>query len=140
VNKGDGFGGAYDTPLTFNQTYSLAAPLIKSCPQSNPALPVVAFPGLTTDPAVPTAGQEVTLKADGLADGQFVAFLSGPMTYFVEVQGSKVTVPKEVGYGRGYAVLVKSNGTVSDDNTVAGPAAFDIPLSAESALQMAVSK
>ncbi|KAE8250359.1 hypothetical protein A4X13_0g4788, partial [Tilletia indica] len=31
-------------------------------------------------------------------------------------------------------------GTVSDDNTVAGPAAFDIPLSAESALQMAVSK
>ncbi|CAD6883925.1 unnamed protein product, partial [Tilletia laevis] len=140
VNKGDGFGGAFDTPLNFNQTYSLAAPLIKSCPQTNPALPVVAFPGLTTDPAVPSPGQEITLKADGLADGQFVAFLSGPMTYFEEVKNSKVTVPTAVGYGRGYAVLVKGNGTVSDDTTVAGPAAFDIPLTAESALQMAISK
>jgi len=140
VNKGDGFGGAFDTPLTFNQTYSLAAPLITGCPSSNPALPVVAFPSLTTDPAVPTPGQEVSLKADGLPDGQYVAFLSGPMTYFAEVQGSKVTVPQEVGFGRGYAVLVKSNGTVSDDTTVAGPAAFDIPLTSEQALQIAVSK
>ncbi|KAK0526070.1 hypothetical protein OC834_000731 [Tilletia horrida] len=140
VNKGDGFGSAFDTPLNFNQTYSLAAPLIKSCPESNPALPVVAFPSLTTDPAVPTPGQEITLKADGLADGQFVGFLSGPMTYFAEVKNSKVTVPQQVSYGRAYAVLVKSNNTVSDDTTVAGPAVFDIPLSSEAALQMAISK
>ncbi|KAK0554777.1 hypothetical protein OC846_000538 [Tilletia horrida] len=140
VNKGDGFGGAFDTPLTFNQTYSLAAPLITGCPESNPKLPVVAFPALTTTPAVPAPGQEISLNATGLADGQYVAFLSGPMTYFVEVQNSKVTVPSDVTYGRSYAVLVKSNGTVSDDTTVAGPAVFDIPLSSESALQMAISK
>ena len=36
--------GPFDTPETLSNVYSLAAPFITSCPSTNPALPVVAFP------------------------------------------------------------------------------------------------
>ena len=41
---------AFDAPLTYNEVYSLASGFITSCPESNPALPVKAFPALTLDP------------------------------------------------------------------------------------------
>ena len=126
VAKGDAFPAPYDTPAgTFSQVYSLAAPLITSCPESNPMLPVTAFPSLAASPAAPEAGQEVTLTADGIADGQFLGFIgaAGAMSY-AEVQGGKATIPSDVGNGRVYAILVKSK-MISDDNTVAGPNACE---------------
>lgn len=41
------FPSAFDIPLDFDQVYSLASLFIKSCPDSNPSLPVKAFPALT---------------------------------------------------------------------------------------------
>ena len=41
------FPQPFDTPLTLNEVYSLASQFIVSCPQSNPPLPVKAFPKLT---------------------------------------------------------------------------------------------
>lgn len=43
------FPQAFDVPLDFDQVYSLASLFIKSCPESNPALPVKAFPALTAE-------------------------------------------------------------------------------------------
>lgn len=58
------FPQAFDAPLTLNEVYSLASGFIVSCPESNPALPVKAFPMLTMDPsggAEVHAGDTVTL-------------------------------------------------------------------------------
>ncbi len=62
------FPSPFDVPLTYNQVYTLAAPFIKSCPESNPPLPVKAFPTLTASPENPktiTSGTEITLLTDG---------------------------------------------------------------------------
>jgi hypothetical protein len=40
VNQVNPWSGALDVPLSLNDVYSLAAPFIKSCPSSNPPLPV----------------------------------------------------------------------------------------------------
>ncbi|PWY99343.1 hypothetical protein BCV70DRAFT_232289 [Testicularia cyperi] len=136
VQQGDGFGAAFDTPLNFNQTYSLAAPLITSCPDSNPALPVAAFPAVTVEGKV-CAGKTVTLSGDAVQSGQYAAFLSGLNVYYAQIgDGNTVTVPEDIQYGRSYLVVTKDNTSVSDDNTVAGPAVIDIPLSAEKAEQI----
>ncbi|KAN0062879.1 hypothetical protein ACQY0O_004700 [Thecaphora frezii] len=118
VQTGDGFGKPFDTPLNFNQTYSLAAPLIVSCPSINPALAVVAFPA-------------AKLTGDGVAEEQYLAVLSGLNTTFVPIQeGGKVTLPDELAYGRCYLVVTKGE-SVSDDQVVAGPIVVDVDLKAE---------
>lgn len=58
------FAQPFDAPLTLNEVYSLASPFIKSCPSTNPALPVKAFPALKLNPATPMpvkTGDTVTL-------------------------------------------------------------------------------
>lgn len=133
VQQGDGFGEIFDTPLSFNQTYSLAAPLITSCPSTNAALPVAAFPALayTGDQC---QGKTLTLSGDGVQAGQYAAFLSGVNVYYVQIaDGLTVTVPSELGYGRSYVVVTKDNNSVSDDNTVAGPGVIDIALTSNQA-------
>lgn len=57
------FPQAFDAPLSINEVYSLASQFITSCPESNPALPVKAFPALTLDPKSGTVktGSKVTL-------------------------------------------------------------------------------
>ncbi|UZJ54348.1 hypothetical protein CBS101457_003668 [Exobasidium rhododendri] len=123
----DAFGNPYDTPLDFNQTYSLAAPLIKNCPSSNAPLPVVAFPAATLAAAPTKLGQSVTFKSAKLVAGDMIGFLNGLNTVVVAQTNGKVTLPKEVGYGRTYAVILKKGATtISDENTKAGPVAFDI--------------
>jgi len=125
--KKDPFGGAYDTPLDFNQVYSLAAPLITSCPSSNQPLPVKAFPAASFAKAPTALGQTLTVKSAKLADGDVMGFLSGLSMTIVPINNGKVTLPKTVVYGRSYGVLLKSGSTaITDDNTKAGPIAFDI--------------
>lgn len=136
VQKSDAYGAPYDTPTTFNQTYSLAAPLIKSCPKSNAPLPVVAFPAASISPAAPKVGQTVTVTSEKLKSGQKVAFITGGgVTAFSDIKDGKVKLPEAVGFGRTYGVIVPGSAkTVTDENTVAGPFAFDIlPTASEAA-------
>lgn len=59
------FPQPFDAPLSLNQVFSLASQFITSCPESNPPLPVMAFPVLTLDPTTPapvTTGHTVTLQ------------------------------------------------------------------------------
>ncbi len=82
-------------------------------------------------------GKQVTISGDGVQSGQFAAFLTGLNVYYAPIgDNGSVTVPSEVAYGRVYVVVTKSGDSVSDDNTVAGPAVVDIPLSAEKAEQI----
>ncbi|CBQ69974.1 related to stress response protein rds1p [Sporisorium reilianum SRZ2] len=134
VQQGDGFGQQFATPLNFNQTYSLAAPLIKSCPETNPALPVKAFPTASvssSDKLCP--GTTITIAGDSVQPGQYAAFLSALQVYYVQIgDDNKVTIPTEVGYGRSYLVVSKAQ-SVSDDVVVAGPAVLELPLSSTKA-------
>ncbi|KAJ1037872.1 hypothetical protein NDA10_005664 [Ustilago hordei] len=124
------------TPLNFNQTYSLAAPLITSCPSTNPALPVKAFPAATISGDV-CGGKQVTINGDGVQPGQYVAFLAGLQVYYAQIgDGNTVTVPEAVGYGRIYAVVSRVGDSIADDNIVAGPAVIDIDLTAAKAAEI----
>lgn len=124
----DPAGSPYDTPTNFNQTYSLAAPLIVSCPSSNPALPVKAFPKASFAKAPTKLGQSVTVKSDKLQQGQKLGFIGGAGAIsFANIENGKATLPKDVTWGRTYAIIVKGDAkTITDENTVAGPIAFDI--------------
>lgn len=58
----DGVAEVFDTALDFSQVYSLVTPFIKSCPKSNPSLPVQQFPALTIKESNPMAGDKIHLK------------------------------------------------------------------------------
>ena len=129
----DAFPAVFDTPLDFNQVYSLAVPFLKDCPKSNMALPVMAFPAATFSPTVTSRLQTVKVASVKLADGDLMGFISGLTTTIVPIKNNgMVTLPKEVGPGRSYAVILKKGSkTVTDDNTKAGPIVIDILPSAE---------
>ena len=133
------FAQPFDVPLDFDQVYSLAAPFIKTCPSSNPKLPVKAFPVLTpTTPMPAKQGGKVTYtipKGTTLPSGQlYIAFpLAVPGTQYMPVtkqsDGSLVaSVPKLANgpAGQSYAILTSSNSTLTDDNTIAGPAVVNV--------------
>lgn len=125
--KSDGFGAPYDTPLDFNQVYSLAAPLFKKCPDSNKPLPVMAFPAATISPQPKKLGATFTVKAKGLSGGEQFGFLSGLSSAIVPIRNGRVTIPSSIGYGRTYGIVLKSGASaINDDNTVAGPVVIDI--------------
>jgi len=127
------FPAPFDTPLTLDEVYSLAAGFIVSCPSSNPALPVKAFPTLTlATTGTIMAGQEITLMTatpqTGMV-GMNAAFITVTGPVFQSATpcdgGYTVMVPAGV-TGQSYAVLTSSNTTVTDDNTLAGPAIIEI--------------
>ncbi|KAJ7575127.1 ferritin-like domain-containing protein [Mycena floridula] len=122
VNKQMPWSGALDVPLGLNQVYTLAAQFITGCPDSNPALPVKAFPAFTL--ASGTAGNAVAVTYNTsltTASPLYVAFYSGLSQEYAEVQDGKVTIPKDL-VGTVYAVLTSSANAVADNNTIAGVA------------------
>lgn len=126
----DGFPEAFDTPLDFNEVYSLAAPFFKSCPESNPSLPVMAFPSLSVEESGPYMnGQHISVKFDGNMQNAYCQFLwaGGPTAQ--PIKDGKCMIPEKP---KGQVYLVATNGTMapSDDNTLAGPAVIEIPLQA----------
>ena len=77
ANKGNPIPGAFDTPLGVNEVYTIAAQFIQSCPASNPALPVKAFPTLSVAGSnAVTAGE--TIKVSGnWNDGTYAVVIAG---------------------------------------------------------------
>lgn len=127
VNSDTPWSGAFDVPLGFNQVTTLASPFIVSCPASNPTLPFKAFPGLTLSPAKPSEGATVTLSFDGSStSGLYLSFLTGLATISVPIENGSATLPSNLA-GTVYAIVTTTNGTVSDDATVAGPAIVQFP-------------
>ncbi|PWN49747.1 hypothetical protein IE53DRAFT_299221, partial [Violaceomyces palustris] len=132
---------SFDTPLNFNEVYSLAAPFISECP-SNQTLPFKAFPSATITAAEGsiTPGAQVTTSSSSSSSNStstspnttYLALVQGPLEpYFVELpEDGQVTLPANLTGGQMYAIVTSSNETISDDNTIAGPAvAFvDVPL------------
>jgi hypothetical protein len=133
VEKQNPFPQPFDTPLSINEVYTLAAGFIKSCPSDNPALPVKAFPSLSAsskDMSIKT-GSTVLLgtsgyKIEGTVYAAFIA-VTGPT--FVEAKavngGFEVVVPKGFA-GESYVVLTSCNTAATDDTIVAGPAIVEI--------------
>lgn len=132
------FPQPFDTPLTFNQVFSLAVQFIAECPSDNPPLPFKAFPTLSL---VPTEGEpeiksgnniylsSEVFTAYGYDDSIYAAFIGvlGPIFVEAHVTDSKysVQVPQGVN-GQTYVVITSSNTTVTDENTIAGPAIVEI--------------
>ncbi|KAL5338270.1 ferritin-like domain-containing protein [Aspergillus crustosus] len=126
----------FDNPLSLNEVYTVASPFIVSCPESNGALPVKAFPSLTmSSSSAVTAGQKVELTVgDGFnatnTEDIYAAFITvtGPVWAPVTSNGDgkfSVTIPKGVA-GQSYVVLTKENKQATDDNILAGPAIIEV--------------
>ncbi|KAG6863859.1 hypothetical protein C0991_002590 [Blastosporella zonata] len=130
VNHGSGWSGALDVPLTLDTVYTLAASFITSCPSTNFALPVKAFPALTfaTTP-VPGASVPVTLAGDAPSDPVWIAFFNGLSQEFAPIKDGKVDVPADL-KGVVYAVATTSDTKATDDNIVGGPALLDFKFNA----------
>ncbi|KAJ5261081.1 ferritin-like domain-containing protein [Penicillium angulare] len=127
------FPQPFDNPLDFDEVYTVASPFIVSCPNSNPALPVKAFPSLTsTSLGTLLPGSKVSLAtgegfmAKGTVYAAFIT-VTGPIWAIVTPSdaGYSVTIPRGVA-GQSYVVLTSSNDKVSDDNIIAGPAILEI--------------
>ena len=131
------FPTPFDTPLDFNQVYSLAAPFIVSCPSTNPALPVKAFPSLTLTSGghVPEdfTGDYLTfVSATPLQanTAYYLHFLNGlddiPVKAYVGA-GNMVSANIPAGVaGQTYVILTPSADDVTDASTLAGPAIIDV--------------
>jgi len=133
------FPSAQDTPLTPNAVYTLASAFIKSCPSTNPALPVKAYPALAATAAGPaTAGSTVQIKsAAALAPGSgtaklYAAFITAGGPVFADLTQAgdgvnfSVKVPATGVAGQSYLVLCNCGERVDDGTIVAGPAILEV--------------
>lgn len=129
------FPEPFETPLDFNEVYTVASPFIVSCPSSNQKLPVKAFPSLMASKMSVMAGSKVTLMAgDGFekmnASNVHAAFITvtGPVWAPLKSMGNgkfTVTIPKGI-MGQSYVVLTEGNQQATDDNILAGPAIIEV--------------
>jgi hypothetical protein len=132
------FPQAFDAPLDFDEVYTLAAPFIKSCPQSNGKLPVKAFPMLTLDAA---SSNVVTNSSIALDTKDAVAVPNTPTAWYaawigvtgptftpaVLVGNNKFTTTVPTGFhGQSYVLITKDCEKVTDDTVVAGPAIVEV--------------
>ncbi|KAG8993358.1 hypothetical protein FRB94_010842 [Tulasnella sp. JGI-2019a] len=127
VNEGSPWSGALDVPLDFDEVYSLASAFITSCPSTNPALPVKAFPALTFSPATAMPGDEITVNYKGATDNMFMIFYTGLSHMSAPISNGKVNIPKGL-EGTVYGVVSTNSTAVTDDTTKAGPAVFVFPV------------
>ena len=148
IRAGNGvspFPAPFDVGLSLDEVYSLASQFIASCPESNPPLPVKAFPTLTLSmsQAMPVKpGDMVTFDLASNCDLQgqtpYGAWVgaTGPIFVPVTVNGASVmaTVPHEMITGQSYFVLSSNNMMVSDDSVLAGPAIVEVQPPYEAAM------
>lgn len=135
TNGQEPFASPFDNPLSFNSVYTLAAQFIVSCPESNPPLPVKAFPTLTASPkdasaAVMTGSTVVLATKDHKIEGEvYAAFITvtGPVWADLKAthEGFEVVVPEGIA-GQSYVVITNCKTGASDDYIVAGPAVVEV--------------
>ncbi|SCU80333.1 LADA_0B06634g1_1 [Lachancea dasiensis] len=126
----------FATPMGVNAVYSIASQFISSCPSSNTALPVKAYPGLTVTQGMPVAANtSVTFSVDGELPQSpiFVTFVSG--LNVLPVEGSiadgmlSAEVPGKVS-GQSYAFVTSDNsGNLTDSSILFGPAILEVTAS-----------
>ncbi|KAI8996677.1 ferritin-like domain-containing protein [Trametes punicea] len=131
VMKLEPWNGPFDIPLTPSGAFSLAAPYIKSCPSSNPSLPVKTFPHLKVSASDPDHGSYVTAKyttsKDAYNGERFVAWLDGLQAIFTTLdKDGKTKVPDGL-MGTVYAAVVKSKEIPRDDTMLSGFAVVQFP-------------
>ncbi|KAL2045004.1 hypothetical protein N7G274_002779 [Stereocaulon virgatum] len=125
----------YGTALGLNQVFTIAGAFIKSCPASNPTLPLKAFPGLTATQGNPTSqGIPFTFQAKGTVPASaFVTFVSGLNTTSVPVtmKGNMISamIPNTIA-GQSYAFITSSaiaaGMSVTDNMVLFGPAVIEV--------------
>ncbi|KAL1945697.1 hypothetical protein VTO73DRAFT_1699 [Trametes versicolor] len=126
------WNGAFDAPLSPSGAFSLASQFIKSCPSTNPALPVKAFPTLSLSDATPKHGKSVGFAFTPAAGQQasttqYVAWLSGLDIVYSDLKDGKTTVPANL-RGTVFAVAVSSKDVApNDDNMLSGFAIAEFP-------------
>ena len=105
--------------------YTIASAFITSCPDSNAALPVKAFPALTVS-GNPGENVKFSFDVDNTTT-KYAIFYSGLGTTVVQLDESNMaTIPS--GLQGIYYVVVSTSGdamSVSQDNIVAGPAILE---------------
>ncbi|KAF4621255.1 hypothetical protein D9613_000055 [Agrocybe pediades] len=140
IGKVNPWSGPLDVPLSLNEVFSLVAPSIVSCPSTNPALPVKAFPALTLNKVAP--GKKMSVHHDhhhghatqkDASGSTFIAFLSGLDTTFVPIEDGHIVVPEWL-RGQVYAVATSSATEASDATILAGPAVLQFDFGADGEL------
>ncbi|KZS93402.1 hypothetical protein SISNIDRAFT_507377 [Sistotremastrum niveocremeum HHB9708] len=125
VLKLEPWSRAFDTPLTFDQVFTLASGFIVSCPATNPVLPVKAFPSLAVVEAAPAPGSTIHLTFNSTTTAPtFLALFAGLNTTFVPITNATALLPTGL-QGTVYGVVTTNGTAVSDDTTIAGVAVFD---------------
>ncbi|KAI9712228.1 MAG: hypothetical protein M1812_006963 [Candelaria pacifica] len=141
------FPTPFDTPLDFNEVFSMAAAFITAIPADNPPLPFMAFPSLSlecsnyyyTAGSSPVTFSGAFASAQKLSNGTITAdtpvyavFFSGLQKTFVQVRitrGNKDykidTIPA-MDAGQVYVLLSKSGTDASDENVIAGPTTLEV--------------
>jgi hypothetical protein len=117
----------FGAPLGLNAVYSIASAFISTCPSTNTALPIKAYPSLTLVSGQPTApGALIDLMPGTMPSGPFYAtFVSGLDIIPVDTQGIKngmimATVPTGPS-GQSYVFLTTDkSGNLTDSTIIAG--------------------
>ncbi|KAG5637100.1 hypothetical protein H0H81_005783 [Sphagnurus paluster] len=131
VNGGSGWSGPLDVPLTLDTVYTLAASFIKSCPSTNPALPVKAFPAVTFGSPKPGSESTVTLPSSVDASKPLCAiFFTGLSQVVSPIKDGKTMIPSEL-RGTVYAVVSTDCTSANDQNIAAGPAILTFPFNSQ---------
>jgi len=121
--------------LDFDEVYTLAGAFIVSCPSTNAALPVKAFPALSlATTGTIKAGSTITLTTPTIevesSGTLYLAFITVTGPIYAEATaltgGSySAVVPAGVN-GQSYAVLTGCDTGVTDDTIIAGPAIIEL--------------
>ncbi|CAD6574863.1 MAG: hypothetical protein CYPHOPRED_005525 [Cyphobasidiales sp. Tagirdzhanova-0007] len=118
----DGSPNPFDTPLSGSDAYTLASAFITSCPSSNPTLPFKAFPALKVNTKKDVPGKYVSFHLPHTTGNVYMHFLNGLTDTVVQLDNhGHADLPAAV-TGTVYCVASTSATTVTDANTVAGPA------------------
>ncbi|SCU79702.1 LANO_0A07228g1_1 [Lachancea nothofagi CBS 11611] len=123
----------FGTPMGVNAVYSIASQFITSCPDSNAALPVKAYPGLNVTQGMPLAvNTSISFSVDGqLPSAQsYITFVSGldvlPVQGMVSNGMISAEVPSQVS-GQSYAFVTSDNsGNLTDTSILFGPAILEV--------------
>ncbi|KAG5633467.1 hypothetical protein H0H81_007575, partial [Sphagnurus paluster] len=122
-------------PLTLDTVYTLAASFIESCPSTNPALPVKAFPAVSFG-SHPKPGETVSVTFKSTVDAStplYAVFFTGLSQVAVAIKDGKVTIPSDL-RGTVYAVISTSDGHATDLTIIAGPAILAIDFNSQGQL------